>query len=238
MSFAVGREGSDGFVDPVGDLGTAVEGVLGVDPVALPAAELQTDLLRWSRRRDREDAGFAAWVLAAVRTGIGVEDGFVDTVAWLSWKTGRARGDLRQLLRWAELAELLPETGAAWRDGKITTSAVELIAAARVPDCDEELRAMEPEFLDRAMRGDHKTLRMLTQHFRACARADGSKPALPDEFTIAEVGDRGVLRADLTMTSLQTSREALETFTRPPAANDETTLAVRQAEGLVRLCEV
>ena len=28
---------------------------------------------------------------------------------------------------------------------------------------------MEPEFLDRARRGDHKSLKMLTQHFRACA---------------------------------------------------------------------
>src|SRR6478672_3359221 len=238
MSFTVGREDSDGFVDPVGDLGTAIEGVLGLDPVALPAAELQTDLLRWSRRRDREDAGFAAWVLAAVRTGIGVEDGFVDTVAWLSWKTGRTRGDLRKLLRSAELAELLPETGQAWRDGKITTTAVELIAAARVPDCDEELRAMEPEFLDRAMRGDHKTLRMLTQHFRACARADGSKPALPGQCTLAFVGDRCVGRFDVPKSAGQTIVEALEKFTRPPAANDETTLAVRQAEGLVRMCEV
>ena len=58
-----------------------------------------------------------------------------------------------------------PSTGS---EGRITTTAVEMIADARVAGWDEELAAMEPEFLDRAMRGDHKSLKMLTQHFKAC----------------------------------------------------------------------
>jgi hypothetical protein len=103
----------------------------------------------------------------------------------VSWKTGLSRPTVGKVLRHAELAELLPETGQAWRDGTITTTAVELIAAARVQDCDEELAAMEGEFLDRAMRGDHKSLKILTQHFKACARADGSKPEPPDECKLA-----------------------------------------------------
>jgi hypothetical protein len=97
---------------------------------------------------------------------------------------------------------------------------------------------MEPEFLDRAKRGDHKSLKTLTQHFKACARADGSKPAPPDGFTVAVVGDRVCLKGDLGKTGGQTVREALEKFTRPPAADDGASLAVRQAEGLVRMCEV
>ena len=108
-----------------------------------------------------------------------------------------SRGRVRKVLRHAELCELLPETGQAWRDGKITSTAVELIAGARVAGCDEELVAVEAEFLDLARRGDHKTLQMLTQHFKACARADGSKPAPPDEFTVAFVGDRCVGRFDV-----------------------------------------
>ena len=147
-------------------------------------------------------------------------------------------GELRRLLRRAELCELLPETGAAWREGRITTTAVELIAAARVPACDEELVAIEGEFLDRARRGDHKSLRMLTTHFRNCARADGSKPTVPDGVTVADVGDRGVLRGDFAKPGLQTVRDALEAFTRPPTADDESTLAERQADGLIRICEI
>ena len=57
-------------------------------------------------------------------------------------------------------------------------------------------------------------------------------------MTVAEVGDRGVLKGDLTITGLQTVRDALEAFTRPPTADDESTLAERQAEGLIRICEI
>jgi hypothetical protein len=138
----------------------------------------------------------------------------------------------------SDVAELLPETGRAWADGTITSTAVELIANARVTNCDEELRAVEGEFLKTAKRGDHKTLKILTQHFKECARADGSKPTPPDGVTLAAVGDRFVLRGDFAKTAGQSIREAIEKFTRPPAANDGTTLAVRQAEGFVRLCEI
>jgi hypothetical protein len=133
---------------------------------------------------------------------------------------------------------LLPATGAAWREGTITTTAVELIAGARVAGFDDELKAVEGELLERARRGDHKRLKALTEFFRACARADGSKPAPPDECTIAFVGDRCVGRFDVAKSAGQTLVETLETFTRPPAANDESTLAQRQAEGLVRMAEV
>ena len=200
--------------------------------------ELKTDLLRFARVRSREDAVFAAWVLAAVRNQVGVEDGYVDTIGWLSWKTGTPRAELRRIIRHAELCELLPETGAAWKSGAITTTAVALIADARVKDFDDELVATESEFLDFARRGDHKSLQMVTQHFRACARADGSKPDPADGVTVAEVGDRGVLRGDFSKPGLQTVREALETFTRAPAANDGATLAQRQAEALIQICEV
>src|SRR3954469_13636192 len=191
MSFGANRGAPDGFCDPVGGLRTAVDAVLDLDPVEAGTAALKDDLLRWARQRSREDAGFASWVLAAVRRQVGVEDGYVDTIGWLAWKTGTSRSELRKVVRLAELCELLPATGAAWTSGQVGTAAVELILDARVKGYDEELVAMEPEFLERAKRGDHKTLRMLTQHFKAYARADGSKPAPPDEFTLADVGDRG-----------------------------------------------
>ena len=215
-----------------------MEQVLELDPVAMPGAALKTDLLRWFRRRDREDAGVAAWVLAAVRHQVGVEDGYVDTIGWLSWRTGKPRGELRRIVRLAEVCELLPATREAWGAGQVSTAAVEMIADARVKGFDDELVATESEFLDFARRGDHKSLRMVTQHFRACARADGSKPEPDDGVTVAEVGDRGVLRGDFAKPGLQTVREALATFTRASAANDGTTLAQRQAEALVQICEV
>src|SRR5438045_1212525 len=118
--------------------------------------ELKDDLLRWSRQRSRDDVAFAGCVLAAVRRQVGVEDGYVDTIGWLAWRTGIARPELRTVLRLAELCELLPATGAAWRSGQVSTAAVEMISAARVKGFDEQLVAIEPEFLERAKRGDHK----------------------------------------------------------------------------------
>ena len=237
MLFGSDREGLEGSltrsVPSVGRAGPCV-----TSTPATGHTELKDDLLRFARHRSREDAVFAGWVLAAVRHQVGVEDGYVDTIGWLAWKTGIPRSELRRVVRLAELCELLPATGAAWRSGAVSTAAVEMIAGARVEDCDEQLAAIESEFLDRAKRGDHKTLATLTQHFKRCARADGSKPELPDGVTIADVGDRGVLKGDFTKPGLQTVREALEKFTRPPAANDGTTLAQRQAEGLIRICEV
>jgi hypothetical protein len=120
----------------------------------------------------------------------------------------------------------------------VSTAAVEMIAAARVPNCDSELAAMEAEFLDRARRGDHKTLAMLTKHFRACARADGSKPELPGELSVAFVGDRCVGRFDVANAVGQTIADAIETFTKPPTTDDGTSLSQRQAEGFVRMCEI
>ena len=102
-----------------------------LDPADLPDAALRTDLLRSARHAIAEDAAFAAWVLAAVRNQVGVEDGYVDTIGWLAWKTGKSRAELRKIVALAELCELLPATGAAWRAGRISTTAVELIAAAR-----------------------------------------------------------------------------------------------------------
>src|SRR4051794_8235522 len=238
MSFGVGRAGLDGFCDPVGDLGTAADRLADLDPAAMVDAELATDLLRFARRRSREDAVFATWTLAAVRRQVGVSDGYADTIGWLAWKTGKPRAELRKVVRMAELCELLPATGQAWREGRITTTAVEMIAGARVANFDDELVAIEAEFLDRAQRGDHKSLQRLTQHFRACARADGNKPEQPDGVTIADVGDRIALHGDFGKGGGQTVRDALEKFTRAPTANDESTLAHRQGEALVRICEI
>src|SRR3954466_11405428 len=127
MSFGAGREDLDGFCDPLGGLLNALGPVRDLDPVADPG--LKDDLLRFARQRSREDAIFATWTLAAVRRGVGVSDGYADTIGWLSWKTGKPRAELRRVVRMAELVELLPATGQAWREGTITTTAVEMIAS-------------------------------------------------------------------------------------------------------------
>src|SRR6478752_5619160 len=122
MSFAVGRERSDGFVDPLDALRCAVDGLLDVDPATLSVSVKGSELLRLRRQMDRLDAAFAARVLDANRNGVGLEDGHVSTTAWIGWKSGLPPAQVRKVARQAELAELLPETGQAWREGRITTT--------------------------------------------------------------------------------------------------------------------
>src|SRR5689334_297297 len=126
MSFGVDRGDHKGEHDPLGGLLRALGPVRDLDPAGDPG--LKDDLLRFAQHRSREDAVFASWVLAAVRNQVGVEDGYVDAIGWLSWKTGISRSDMRRTVRLAELCELLPATGAAWRAGKVSTAAVEMIA--------------------------------------------------------------------------------------------------------------
>src|SRR4051812_31834303 len=120
MSFAADRGTSGGVHDPLRNAMSAFEGVCDLDPAGVVDAELKDDLLRFARHRSREDAVFASWVLAAMRRQVGVEDGYVDTVGWLAWKTGLPRAAVRRIVRLAELCELLPTTGDAWRTGSIT----------------------------------------------------------------------------------------------------------------------
>src|SRR6478752_8243205 len=121
MSFAGDRGSHEGLCDPVAVLRSAVDGLVDQIPAELPTVQLKDDLLRWARQRSREDATFADWVLTAVRNQVGVEDGYVDTIGWLAWKTGISRSELRKVVRLAELCELLSDTGEAWRSGQVTT---------------------------------------------------------------------------------------------------------------------
>jgi hypothetical protein len=238
MSFGAGREGADGFHDPVADLRSAVDALAVQAPAELTDEELGADLVRLRRQIDRLEAVFAMRTLAANRRAVGLEDGHPSTPAWIAWKAGMTRAGVARAQRHAELAELLPATGAAWRDGRISSTAVEMIANARVDGFDDALVATEPELLDLACRGDHQSLRILTRHAKECARADGSLPAPPDGVQFSPVGDRWVLSGEFGGTGAETVAQALDVFTRPPTAEDGSTSAMRRAEGLVRMCEV
>ena len=74
---------------------------------------------------------------------------------------------------------------------------------------------------------------MLTRHFRACARADGSKPE-PAGHVHRGRGRRPVHRPVRRREELGADPCATRstTFTRPPSANDDTTLARAASRGV------
>lgn len=210
----------------------------GLDPSELNDAELTTELVALRRQLDRFEAAFTRLARAAECRGIGLEDGARSTAAWIAWQTGRTPAAVHQTLRMGEVCELLPRTAALWAAGEITTPVVEAISAARVAHADEQLVACEDDLLEPALRRDHRSLRVMTRHFKACAEMDGSRPAPTGGLTIAEVGGRTVFNGDAYGTTAETITHAINTFTLPPVEGDTRTAAERRLDAWERICEV
>ena len=225
-------------IDTVGVLGSAVDHVVRMDVPELPDAVLAADVVRMRTEMDRLASKYAELVLTANRRGIGREDGHHSTGAWIRWQTGQTLGEVRRVEQAGRVAELLPATGRAWRDGQISSRAVALLAQARVPGHDEHLAACEDEFLQVARNGDHRGLQLLTRHFAACARAEGNASEEPDGIGLALVGDRTVVTGELHGDSAETVAHAIGVFTRPPSETDSALPSQRRAEALVRICEI
>ena len=166
-------------------------------------------------------------------------DEYRSTASWLGWKTGVFAGQVRRSINHAEVAELLPETGHAWRAGKISTPAMEAITSARVPGHDEKLAAVESEFLKLAKRGEHASLRRLAACFRDVATADGMPPADPNGLTMSKVLDRrATVNMELGALDAEMLRTVIDQFMDPPSDMDGRTAAQRRRDALMRACRV
>ncbi len=227
-----------GVDDPIRALRAAVDRVVRIDVPAEPDTAVAAELVGLRREMDRLESKYAALVVTANRRGIGREDGHHSTPAWIRWQTGQTLGEVRTVRAAGEVAELLPAVGAAWAAGDISSRAVHLIARARVTGHDAALTACESEFLDVARRGDHRGLELLTRHFAACARADGSAPEQLDGISLALVGDRTVVSGELSGDAAETVAHTISVFTRPPSETDSVLPSQRRAEALVRICEI
>ena len=223
---------------PVDGLRTGVDAMMSLDPGELSDSELAATVVRFRRELDRQEAVFADLVLAAHRPGVGREDGFESTPAWLRARTGMRTGEVHAAVAAGELGEVLPATRVAWRDGKISTGAVRVIGMARVAGCDEELAAIEGELLDAARRKDLWSLTRMASHFKKCARRDGELPPEKDGLRASMIGDRLILDGDIGGLNAETIFAALDAFTDAPTEGDDRTLAQRRADGLARMCRV
>ena len=223
---------------PVDVLRTGVEALMSVVPDELSDSELAATVLRFRRELDRQEAVFADLVLAGHRRGVGREDGFESTPAWLRARAGMRTGEVHAAVAAGELGDVLPETRTAWRDGTISTGAVRIIGAARVDGYDEELAAIEGELLDAARRKDLWSLGRMASHFKKCARRDGGLGPEKDGLRASIVGDRLILDGDIGGLHAETIFRALDAFTDAPTEGDDRTFAQRRADGLARMCRV
>lgn len=224
--------------DTLAEMRRIADRLSGLDPAELNDPALASTFVALSRQLDRFDAVRTRLARAMEVRGVGLEDGARSTAAWIAWKTGRTSSAVHHTLKVGEVCELLPRTAALWAAGEITTPAVEAITAARVPHADEELVACEDDLLEPALRRDHRSLRVMTRHFRECALADGSRPAPTDGITLSELNGRTVVHGEFHGTAAETITHAISTFTSPPGEHDDRTAAERRAEAWTRICEV
>jgi hypothetical protein len=211
----------------------------GVEPGALHELELADELIRRRREIDRLEAEFATLAWAGHRRGIGAIDGSPSTQAWLRRHTGMREGEARTAIETGSACELLPRIGAAWREGDITSGAVRTITAARTDGHDPKLVALEDLLLGLARADDQRELRRACEHFRDCARADGTEPREHDGLTLSKTyGNRTMLQAELSSTAAETVCTAIHELTDPPSDADPRTPARRRADALVRMAEL
>ena len=97
-----------GEVSPLVVLVGGVEAMMSVVPGELSDSELAAMVLRFRRELDRQEAVFADLVLAGHRRGVGREDGFESTPAWLRASTGMRTGEVHAAIHLGELGDILP----------------------------------------------------------------------------------------------------------------------------------
>ena len=225
--------------DPFAVLRAAIEMFGAAPSPSLTDVCLSADVIRLRAQIGRLEAVFAEYTLGSHRRGLCGHDAMRSTPAWLAWQTGLGRGQVRRAIDTAELAELLPTMGQAWRDGRVSTNAMEAIAAARVPGHDEKLAACEDEFYGLARRGDHKGVRRAAEAFKHFARADGTMPIEPDGFRLSKVlNGRSTISGELSGDAAETVTTAVNAFMDPPSETDDRSPAQRRADALVRICQI
>ena len=170
-------------VDPLRLLDVTLDLVADVSASELTDTQLARGVVKLRRRMDRADALFAEWTLAAHQRGACTVDSYKSTKSWLKWKTGMHPGHVQRAIDTASLTELLPDIGAGWRDGTISSAAVETIAAARVAGHDEKLQALEPEFLDLARRGTTRASADPPHISKLTPKPTEPRPSNPTAFT-------------------------------------------------------
>jgi Domain of unknown function (DUF222) len=223
----------------IAGLREVVDELAGSDPFELSDAALAVELLAMRSEIDRLEALFAQRAALAHRRGVGALDGAHSTASWLRSQAGMREWDAKAAIEAGAVCELLPETGAAWRAGEISSGAARTIFGARVDGHDDELRGSESALLDLARRGDLKSLRLAARHFRNLARAGGSEPSENDGLHLSQTYD-GVtaISGELTDLAAETVVTAIHAYTDPPTAEDTRTLAQRTAAALVQICKV
>ena len=111
----------------------SIDALIGDDPGALDGAELKQNLLDFARARARLDAAEAATIAEFDARCCFVEDGMVNTRAWLAHHTGIARATAGSRVLMAKRLRRMPLLAEALAAGEVTEAHVRAMGRCLTP---------------------------------------------------------------------------------------------------------
>src|SRR5436305_1396436 len=133
----------------MGNLASAVDELLAVDPRDVPSVALGEEIVEIYRQASRLKAAILDRVEAFDTKGGAKATPHESTAAWLRATTRLApTASYRDVHLARDLKDALPATRAALRDGVINPTQAQQIASLRSSIGDDALRAAEPHLVD------------------------------------------------------------------------------------------
>ena len=228
----------------MGNLVSAVDELLAVDPRELPSVALGEEIIELYRQAARLQAAILDRVEAFDRAGAAKATPQQTTAAWLRATTRLSpTASYRDVHLARDLKDVLAAARAALRDGAINPTQAQQIASLRPSIGDEALRAAEPHLVEFASRVSAKELTGAITHVKhmygrdrqdADERDDYASRALHSSTT---VGGMGVGKWTLHPAGQEIVATAIHALSKPVPGDDRSP-AQRRADALITMAEL
>jgi hypothetical protein len=156
----------------VGELSSALDGLVALDPAHLADAET---VLRLRRQAERLAAVCARAVAAFDRNDAWQADGACSAAAWLAARSRRPLPTARRELALGRALRDMPAAEAAWLAGEVGEAQVGVLAAARTPASAEAFARDEAFLVGEARTLHHRHLCRLVAYWRQRTDPDGAE---------------------------------------------------------------
>jgi Domain of unknown function (DUF222)/HNH endonuclease len=227
----------------MGNLASAVDELLAVDPRDLAGPELAEQILEARRQINRLEAAYHQLLVVFDRTGAaGADRG--STAAWvrseLHLSPAAASRDVH-LAR--DLADVLPVTRVAMDDGDLSPAHARVIASLRGSISADALEAAEPHVVDYARQCTPNELRAVATHVRHSYAPDKVVRDERDDYErrrfdgSTTIGGMGVGSYTLHPVGQETLMTAIHALSRP-TPGDSRTATQRRADALITMAEI
>jgi hypothetical protein len=226
----------------VGNLASVIDELNSIDLDDLPVATVGELIVETRRQINRLEAAYLRMVERFDRRGGAVDCG--STQSWARSELHLSPTDAHRDVALArDLADVMPATMAALRDGAISPAHAQAISRLRRTVGDAAVAAAEPHLADVARESTPKDLRAVAAHV--------AHSYSPERFSDAEQGDYERRRFDASSTinglgvgsftlhpaGFETLMTALHAASRPVKGDDRTPTQ-RRADALVTIAEL